>query len=109
VGRGVKQRSVLSPVLFLDKNLQEFAGGFLHADDVRTPATSGGSLERQAALVKRFGAENFLKLNVWKCEVVVFGSVEVLPCQNTLNTPNIIPQTHTQDSPLRPLTPPSYH
>jgi hypothetical protein len=33
----------------------------------------GESLERQAALVKKFAAENFLKLNVRKCEVVVFG------------------------------------
>ena len=59
---GVKQRSVLSPALFLlvmDPLLRDlqasgvglslngfYAGGFLHADDIRTLATSEDSLRR---------------------------------------------------------------
>lgn len=90
VERGVKQGSVLSPVLFLIvmdpllKVLHEsslglsingfYAGGFLHADDIRTLATSNDSLVQQAELVKVFAAENFLMLNVEKCEVIVFGT-----------------------------------
>ena len=93
VGRGVKQGSVLSPALFLlvmDLLLRElqasglglsinnfYAGGFLHADDVRTLASSKESLEAQVAMVKEFAERNFLKLNVGKCEVVISLEVEV--------------------------------
>jgi len=74
IGRGVKQGSVLSPALFLlvmDPLLRElqssdvglslnkfYAGGFLHADDIRTLATSEDSLSRQVDLVKRFADRN---------------------------------------------------
>ena len=100
VGRGVKQGSVLSPALFLlvlDPLLRElqasglglsinnfYAGGFLHADDVRTLATSKESLEAQVALVKKFAEMNFLKLNVDKCEIVMFSrgnNVDVPVCE----------------------------
>ena len=93
VGRGVKQGSVLSPALFLlvmDLLLRElqasglglsinnfYAGGFLHADDVRTLTSSKESLEAQVAMVKEFTERNFLKLNVGKCEVVISLEVEV--------------------------------
>ena len=48
------------------------AGGFLHADDIRTLATSEASLRYQIDLVKAFAEQNLLKLNVSKCEIVVF-------------------------------------
>ena len=54
-----------------------YAGGFLHADDVRTLASSKESLEAQVAMVKEFTERNFLKLNVGKCEVVISLVVEV--------------------------------
>ena len=49
-----------------------YAGGYLHADDIRTPATSCDSLEKQASVVSDFVEKNFLKLNRKKCEVVAF-------------------------------------
>ena len=39
-----------------------YAGGFLHADDIRTLATSNDSIVQQAELVEKFAATNFLKL-----------------------------------------------
>ena len=87
VGRGVKQGSVLSPALFLlmmDRLLRQlqasglgltintyYAGGYMHADDIRTLATSEETLTRQIALVKKNAEENLLKLNTNKCEIVV--------------------------------------
>ena len=99
VGRTVKQGSVLLPALFLlvlDPLLRElqasglglsinnfYAGGFLHVDDIRTLASSKESLEAQVAMWKEFAERNFLKLNVDKCEVVMFSrdcSVDVPEC-----------------------------
>ena len=88
IQRGVKQGSVLPPAHFLllmDPLLRVleqsglglsvnsfYVGGFLHADDIRTLATSTGSVEVQVTMVKDFAAHNFLKLNVQKCEIVMF-------------------------------------
>ena len=90
VERGVKQGYVLSPALFLlvlDPLLTQleqsglglsinnfYAGGFLHADDVRTLATSADPLEAQVAIVNNFAARNFLKLNIDTCEIVTLGN-----------------------------------
>ena len=83
--RRLKQGLVLSPVLILTvidllhKLLQEshfglvcynFFVGVPNEDDIRTLATST-ILEKQATLVKD---ANILKLNVQKCEVMMFGT-----------------------------------
>ena len=89
---------MLSPTLFLlvlDPVLRElqpsglglsinnfYAWGFFHMDDVRTSATSKESLEAQVTM-KKFVERNLLKLNVGKCEVVMFSrgfSADVLEC-----------------------------
>jgi len=84
----VKQGIVLSPALFLlvmDPLLKQllasrmgltvnnlYAGGFLHADDIKTLATCEASLHQQVELVKEFASMNLLKFSVSKCEIVVF-------------------------------------
>ena len=89
VEREVKQDTVLSPALFLlvmDPLLRKlqssglglsvkqfYTGGFLHADDIRS---SEESIDRQVALVKTFAED---KLNVNKCEIVLFSRDVISP------------------------------
>ena len=84
----MKEGSILSPALFLlvmDPILQQlqvsglgltvnsfYVGRFLHADDIRTLVTSEESMKRRVALVKTFAEENLRRLNVSKCEIVLF-------------------------------------
>lgn len=44
----------------------------MHADNIRTLATSPESVGDQVALVNKFAMENFLQLNIHKCEIVPF-------------------------------------
>ena len=82
VDRRVKQGSLLSVVLFLlimdplltqlhssdlGLSINIYAGGFLHADGIRTLATSSESLEAKLPMVEKFTREIFLKLNLQKC------------------------------------------
>ena len=84
--RGVKQGSVLSPLLFiivvdgLLQNLRNenaglsilgtFVGGAAHADDVRTIASSKDTVRSQTDIINRFTLQNNLKLNSAKTEIV---------------------------------------
>ena len=43
----------------------------MHADDIRTLASSVSSMAEQVAMVQTFARENLLKLNAQKCEIVV--------------------------------------
>ena len=88
VERGVCQGSILSPTLFnivMDPLLRSleasglglsvnnlYGGAYLHADDIRTLATSVSSLQAQISEVLNFASNNFLQLNPNKCEIVSF-------------------------------------
>ena len=81
--QGVRQGSILSPFLFLlvmDPLLRQlqshslgisinntYAGGYLHADDIHTLASSMASMEAQIDMVETFASDNLLQLNKTKC------------------------------------------
>ena len=86
ITRGVKQGSVLSPILFLMVidtllgNLRQnkagismygtYIGGAAHADDLRTIAASKDSIVQQYSIINQFTEGNHLRLNLSKTEVI---------------------------------------
>ena len=86
IARGVKQGSVLSPILFLivvdsllrslkDKNaglsvLGSFVGGAAHADDLRTTAPSKSTIIDQVNIIEDFTACSHLNLNSAKTDII---------------------------------------
>ena len=105
VSRGVRQGSVLSPLLFLmvmDSLLRDFrwsniglsvsgsfVGGAAHADDIRTVASSSSVLQIQANIINQFTTTNSLKLNTSKTEVVRFSKSTFLEGSVILNDESI--------------------
>ena len=87
ISRGVRQGSVLSPVLFLlvmDPVLLElkskkcglnvcglYLGTFSHADDIRTLSNNVTDCKTQISDVKKFADSRGLVLNFNKCEAIV--------------------------------------
>ena len=49
-----------------------YGGTYLHADDIRTIATSASTLQAQISDVLKFTSNNFLQINPAKCEIVSF-------------------------------------
>ena len=110
ISRGVKQGSVLSPLLFLitvDTLLKElrsqnaglsvlgtFVGGAAHADDLRTIATTKNTIATQVNIIDNFTSKHSLRLNQAKTEIV---KITLQPNQfeevaiNHLNTITTLP------------------
>ena len=94
IERGVHQASILSPTLFsivMDPLLRIlessglglsmnnlYSGAYLHADDIRTLASSVSSVQAQISEVLNFTSNSFLQLNPTKCEVVSFAQCKTL-------------------------------
>ena len=95
IKRGVKQGSVLSPVLFtlvMDPILQSlkekpcglnicglYLGTFCHADDIRTLASSKSDCGLHISSVKDFASVRGLTLNIEKCEAIISPSLRNSP------------------------------
>ena len=55
-----------------------YAGGYLHADDIRTLACSYSSMETQIVMVSQFALDNFLTLNKSKSKCEVYSHYQCL-------------------------------
>ena len=67
-----------------------YAGGYQHADDIRTLANSQSAIESQIEMVSRFTSENFLTLNESKCEVII--------CKKSSRLPSLVSITNGDTS-----------
>ena len=96
IERGIRQGSVLSPVLFnlvMDPLLKSrklglsanglYLGAFAHADDICTASTNATDASDQVKTVDQFAEKNGLQLSLEKCGIVITG-IRDYPSMSTL-------------------------
>ena len=109
--RGVKQVSVLSPMLFLlviDSLLKDLAnansgiaikgiytGSLGHADDLRSVTPNLHSLQKQAEIVKSFTEKNSRTLNVDKLDLLAMASSsQAHDCEILIGSTRVTSKNH---------------